>query len=102
MPVGNARHDRSGQPWHTRLLHSHPPERDRPQLAVALLEDCRSESMADPEIVNGKLHRYLPISVRTAYSSGKNVRSSAFCKKRTPDDPPVPVLKPMVRCTVRR
>ncbi len=102
MPVGNARHDRSGQPWHTRLLNSHPSERDRPQLAAALLEDRRSESMADPEIVNGKLHGYLPISVRTAYSSGKKVRSSAFCKKPTPDDPPVPVLKPMVRCTVRR
>ena len=102
MPVGNPRHDRSGQPWHTALLNSHPSERDRPQLAVVLLEDRRSESMADPEIVNRKLHGYLPISVRTAYSSGKKVRSSAFCRKPTPDDPPVPVLKPMVRCTVRR
>lgn len=43
-----------------------------------------------------------PITVRTANSSGKNVRSSARCKKPTPLDPPVPVFIPIVRVTTRR
>ena len=49
-----------------------------------------------------KKERYLPISVRTAKSSGKKVSSSAFCKKGAPEDPPVPIFIPMMRCTVRR
>src|SRR5690606_11341060 len=42
-----------------------------------------------------------PIEVRTSNSSGKNVRSSACFRKPTPDEPPVPRRKPMMRITVR-
>ena len=35
---------------------------------------------------------YVPISVRTRMSSGKNSQSIAFLRKETPDDPPVPGL----------
>jgi len=41
-----------------------------------------------------------PIRVRTSISSGKNVCPSARLRKSTPDDPPVPVLWPIVRSTV--
>ena len=41
-----------------------------------------------------------PISVRTANSSGKKVRSRAFCKKPTPLEPPVPRFVPIMRMTV--
>ena len=41
-------------------------------------------------------------SVRTAYSSGKKVRSSARCRNGTPLEPPVPVFSPMIRSTVFR
>jgi len=47
------------------------------------------------------LPRSAPIEVRTSNSSGKNVNSSARLRKDTPLDPPVPGLKPMMRCTVR-
>jgi hypothetical protein len=56
MPIDDAGHDR---PWKLRYpspLHRRVAERDRPQLAVNLFEDSRSESMADPKIVNGKAH----------------------------------------------
>lgn len=45
---------------------------------------------------------YRVISVRTAYSSGKKVRSRASRRKGTPLDPPVPRLNPIVRSTVLR
>ncbi len=49
----------------------------------------------------GKLpRRQRPISVRTAYSSGKNVSSSARLRNGAPLDPPVPVFIPMTRSTV--
>ena len=41
-----------------------------------------------------------PIAVRTSISSGKNVWSSARLRNATPDEPPVPVLWPMIRSTV--
>ena len=44
----------------------------------------------------------VPISARTAYSSGKNVSSSARRRNGTPLEPPVPRLEPMVRSTVLR
>src|SRR4029453_884236 len=102
MPVDDAGHDRAGKLRDSSPLRSFTSQGDRPQLMINQLDDCRSESTADPEIINSKLHDHVPILVRTAYSSGKNVRSRAFCRKRTPEEPPVPVLKPMVRCTVRR
>src|SRR6185312_6638676 len=43
-----------------------------------------------------------PISVRTAYNSGKNVNSSALARKPAPLEPPVPRLKPIVLVTVFR
>src|SRR5690606_24064817 len=45
---------------------------------------------------------HAPISVRTAKSSGKKVRSRAFCRKPTPELPPVPRFMPMMRWTVLR
>ena len=48
-------------------------------------------------------HRAHPgISVRTAYSSGKKVSSSARCRNGAPLDPPVPGFEPMMRSTVLR
>src|SRR5438105_7725343 len=41
-----------------------------------------------------------PISVRTSINSGKNECSSARLRNATPDEPPVPVLWPMMRSTV--
>jgi hypothetical protein len=66
MSVDDAGHDRAG-----KLRDSSPPrslasQGDRPQLMINQLDDCRSESMADPEIVNGKPHDHVPILVRTA------------------------------------
>src|SRR5207344_1288178 len=36
------------------------------------------------------VHGDAPMTVRTSISSGKNVWSSAFLRKLTPDEPPVP------------
>ena len=102
MPVDDARHDRPRKPRYSRPLNGGKAGFDRPQQTGHFLDDRWSVAMTDPEIVNGKPRAHLPISVRTAYSSGKKVKSNAFCKKLTPDEPPVPVLKPIVRCTVRR
>ena len=41
-----------------------------------------------------------PMAVLTSISSGKNECASARFKKATPDEPPVPVLCPMIRSTV--
>ena len=65
-----------------------------------LLRGCaRSEAGAIPD---GRPDGQLPIRVRTSNSSGKNVRSSARRRKSTPDEPPVPSLWPIVRCTTWR
>src|SRR5215211_510276 len=102
VSVDQTRHDRASKPRYPSLLHGALAKRDGPQFTADLLQGSRTASIADPKISNGKPHDYWPISVRTAYSSGKKVKSSAFCRKRTPEDPPVPVLKPIVRCTTRR
>jgi hypothetical protein len=66
MSVDNPGHHCTRKLRYVGLLHSRTPEGHRAQFTVDLLQDCRSESMADPKIVNGKPHGYLPISVRTA------------------------------------
>jgi hypothetical protein len=48
MPVDEARHECARKLRHTSPLHSRMPECDRPQLIVNLLEQSRSQSMADP------------------------------------------------------
>ena len=90
----------TGQPRHTALLNSHRSERD-PHVAVVLLEDRRSESMAEPEIVNRELHGYLPDLGPDGVQRERRSDPAPSARNRPPDDPPVP-LKPMVRCTVRR
>jgi hypothetical protein len=66
VPLDKTGHHCTRKLRYARLLHRRAPEGHRTQLTVNLLQDCRSESMADPKIVNGKPHGYLPISVRTA------------------------------------
>jgi hypothetical protein len=66
MTVDKPWHHCTGKLRYPGLLHSRSAECHRAQFAVDLLQDCRSESMADPQIVDGKPHGYLPISVRTA------------------------------------
>jgi hypothetical protein len=68
MPVDDAGHDRAGKLRDSRPLRSLASQGDRPQLMINQLDDCRPESMADPEIVNGKPHDHapVPILVRTA------------------------------------
>jgi hypothetical protein len=56
--------------------------------------------VVQPACLVGEVAHELPISVRTAYSSGKKVSSRALRRKPTPLEPPVPRLKPMVRSTV--
>jgi hypothetical protein len=48
MPVDDAGHERTSQPRYPSPLHRHKTEPDRPQLIVNLLEERRSESLADP------------------------------------------------------
>jgi hypothetical protein len=66
MPVDKAGHHSARKLRYAGPLHSRSAACHRTQFAVGLLQDCRSESMADPQIVDGKPHGYLPISVRTA------------------------------------
>jgi hypothetical protein len=66
MPVDHARHERTRKLPYPRTLHRRKTEPDRPQLLVNLLDESRSESLADPQLVNGKPHGQLPILVRTA------------------------------------
>jgi hypothetical protein len=48
MPVDDAGHERARKLRHRSPLYSRTPECDRPQLIVNLLQESRSESMADP------------------------------------------------------
>jgi hypothetical protein len=66
MTVDKTGHHCAGKLRYAGPLHSRSAESHRAQFAVYLLQDCRSESMADPQIADGKPHGYLPISVRTA------------------------------------
>jgi hypothetical protein len=56
MPVDDAGHDRPRILRDPSPLHRRVAEPDRPQLAVNLFDDNRSDSMANPKIVNGKPH----------------------------------------------
>jgi hypothetical protein len=78
MSINKAGHHGTIELGYAGLLHGRVSECQGTQVPVKLGKDCRSKSMADPKIVHGKPHGYLPISVRTAYSSGKKVSSSAF------------------------
>jgi hypothetical protein len=66
MPVDQTRHYRTRKLHDAGLLDRRTPERHRMELTRNLLKHSWSESMADPKILNGKPHGYLPISVRTA------------------------------------
>jgi hypothetical protein len=66
MSVDKTGHHSTGKLRYAGVLHSCPAECHRAQLTVNRFYDRRSESMADPQIVNGKPHGYLPNSVRTA------------------------------------
>jgi hypothetical protein len=48
MPVDQARHERARKLRYPSPLHSGMTQADRPQLIVDLLEESRSESLADP------------------------------------------------------
>jgi hypothetical protein len=48
MPVDHTRHERTRKLRYPRPLHSRKTEPDRPQLIVNLLDESRSESLADP------------------------------------------------------
>src|SRR4030095_15652301 len=48
MPVDDAGHDRAGKLRDSSPLRSFTSQGDRPQLMINQLDDCRSESTADP------------------------------------------------------
>jgi hypothetical protein len=66
MSVDKTGHHRTTKRRDTGLMHRLPPECHRTELTGNLLEDSRSKAMANPQIINGEPHGYLPISVRTA------------------------------------
>jgi hypothetical protein len=69
MAVDDAGHDRARELRDMSPAYRSIPQLNWPQFARNLLENRRSESMADPKLVNRKPHdecHCLPISVRTA------------------------------------